>query len=145
MDIKISFGKEWDRIQKFMRKGVEKPVEQVVNQVAGYAENRVALRAKEMVYSWPESQSYQRTGNLLGGRGSALSGGKPARFEIDPTTVKVVADPRLRGAKTNYAVFVNEGTPNMPARPFFDVAVQDTQDKAPILAKEILDKHFKQL
>jgi hypothetical protein len=146
MGVRINFGKEWNNLQRFLDKGVEAPVKQVVKRVAGYAENRMGLNANQIVYSYtPKTNRYKRTGRLLGGRGSSLGGGFPAKRQINPTTIELEANPQLKGARSNYAVFVNEGTDRMPARPFFDRTVDETQEKAPELAKEILDKHISKL
>lgn len=111
---------------------------EAVKEVALYAETRIGVNANKFVYSKPASPTYVRTGRLLGGRGSAFSGGgKPARVNHGPQHVELMANPQLKGASTNYAPFVNKGTRMMAARPFFDISVSETKAKTPQIISEV--------
>ncbi len=133
-------------VSSFLNKGVLEPAKKIVNRVAGYAENRMGLNASKDVYSYePKKPTYKRTGRLLGGRGSSLSGGMPVRTNLDSLEIKLEANPKLKGASFNYAPYVNAGTGWMKGvgkRPFFDNTVKETQEKAPNLAREELDAYI---
>lgn len=161
--------KEFLEISGFMSKGIKEPAKNVVKRISGFAENRMGLNATKFVYSIPpKTNSYKRKGRLLGGRGTALSGGLPAKTLISPLEIKLEANSKLKGAKVNYSPAVNDGvngtfnvksftrrgrngavvvrahkrTMNVPAKPFFDTSVKETQDKATSLAREALDAYF---
>jgi HK97 gp10 family phage protein len=95
-----------------------------------YTENRIGINARKNVYSYkPKTSGYVRRGRLLGGRGSALSGGKPNTIKVSDNHFIIEANPQLKGAKTNYAPFVEDGTKRMPARPFVQPSFDEAQKK----------------
>lgn len=111
-----------------------------------YCENRVGLNARNLVYSYvPKTKGYKRTGNLLGGRGNGLSGGKPATTQLNPLSYKVEANPQLKGASFNYAPYVNSGKGWMKKvgpRPFWTRSVEETKREAPRILKELTVKEY---
>lgn len=96
-------------------------------------ENRVGLEANQTVYSYkPKTNSYKRTGRLLGGRGKANAGGKPNSKRIDKFNILVEANPMLKGAKFNYAKAVNDGIGWMKkvgSRPFWTNSINWTNTR----------------
>lgn len=77
---------------------------------AGMVENRVGIQAQADVYSYkPKTNQYTRTGRLLGGRKGVGSSARPKRTVIDVNTIKIEANPMLKGASLNYAPIVNDG------------------------------------
>jgi hypothetical protein len=168
MKTTISFKKEeFIKLESFFKKGIKEPAQNAVNRVVGYASNRMGLNAKQIVYAYkPKTERYKRTGNLLGGRGDALAGGLPD-LQVGDLKSKITANPQIKGAKTNYAPAVNDGfngvqnvkpfkrknrkggistvkahtrRMNIPARPFFDTTIQETEKETPRLVNEVLDQ-----
>ncbi len=138
--------KVFQETSAFLKKGILEPAQNLVKRIAGYAENRMGLNADKIVYSYvPRTPKFTRTGRLLGGRGSSLSGGFPARTEVSNLEIHLEANPQLKGARFNYAPSVNDGTGAMRGvgpRPFFDVTVKETRSQAPTLAAEVLDDYL---
>jgi hypothetical protein len=139
MKLSITMSPFDSKTKKMLKKldgGVNELMSQVVNRVAGYGENQIGLQAKKDVYSYiPKTDSYRRTGRLLGGRTSSL----PHRENLKPGKIKLEANAKLRGASFNYSPYVNSGTGWMKrvgARPFWDNAIKNTKDKLPNLIKE---------
>lgn len=133
MQISISI-KGIDRLTKRLDPvKVKEATEYGVKALTNRFENRVGLEANQTVYSYrPKTQTYNRTGRLLGGRGKAMSGGKPYTKKLSPETYKVEANPQLKGANFNYAPKVNNGDgwmKNVGPRPFWDNAVKWTETK----------------
>ena len=114
---------------------------QIVREIAIYGEQRIGLQARQVVYSHPPSPRYRRTGRLLGGRSSALTSGTP-RVTAKGTQVLLEANPQFRGAKVNYARFVNSGTRRMKARPFWDTAMEDLKQNANRIINNFINLYF---
>ena len=116
--------------------------------LGGLAETRIGLEAVKTVYSYiPKTNSYRRTGRLLGGRGR-LSNATPNKEQVDDNTIKIVANPQLRGAKFNYAPFVNAGKGWMKrvgARPFWDNSITWIESKGVKRATEEMKKELKNI
>ena len=157
-------GPQFDKLNSFLQKGVVEPAEKSVKRIVGFASNRMGLKAKSLVYSYvPKTKNYKRTGRLLGGRDDST----PAINEISKLKTEIKADPRLKGAKTNYAPIVNDGYSGtfevksfqrkskkgkvhtvkahkrkmeMEARPFFTETVEDTEKEVPKIVEGEIDK-----
>ena len=130
--------KNADRIAKF---GLTRLVDRF--------ENRVGIEAERTVYSYkPKTNTYQRTGRLLGGRGKAMGGGKPDSKKLNDYTVRVQANPMLKGATFNYAPKVNDGTGWMRrvgARPFWTNSVNWTKSTGIKLTQKDMSGEIKKL
>lgn len=110
----------------------------------GLAETRIGLEANKTVYSYEpkDPEAYRRTGRLLGGRGG-LSNGKPNKKRLSLDTIKIEANPRLKGARFNYAPWVNAGKGYMKGvgeRPFWDNAYKWIESKGVERALERMKK-----
>lgn len=87
--------------------GYEKKLVEHVDKIVSFAENQMGRQVRADVYSYkPKTNSYRRTGNLLGGRSSSVNSPAPHVERLSKTSAKVTADPRLKGAKFNYAPIV---------------------------------------
>jgi HK97 gp10 family phage protein len=107
-----------------------------------YTENRIGINARKNVYSYkPVTSNYRRTGRLLGGRGDGRAGGLPSTTKIGTNHFVVEANPQLKGAKQNYAVYVEFGTSRMSARPFVEPSFDEAQKKI----DDIVDKMERKL
>lgn len=127
------------RIDKLTNLEMDK---RIVKEIASYGEQRIGLQARQVVYSAPPSPRYKRTGRLLGGRASAMTSGTP-RVTRKGTQILLEANPQFRGAKVNYARFVNAGTKKMPARPFWDTAMEDLKQNADRIINEFVKLYLK--
>lgn len=130
--------KNADRIAKFG-----------LTRLVGRFENRVGLEADKTVYSYkPKTNTYQRTGRLLGGRGRAMGGGKPDTKKLNDYTVRAEANPMLKGASFNYAPFVEAGKGWMRrvgARPFWTNSVNWTKTTGIKLTQKEMSDEIKKL
>lgn len=96
--------------------------------LVAYGETRIGIRARLDVYSYkPVDTSYRRTGRLLGGRGSAVSGGTPKKTELGKNITSLEANPTFKGAKINYAPIVNAQPFRRGA--FFDNAIEEIESE----------------
>jgi hypothetical protein len=142
--IKISLIGMEDAKVKFSSERGKLTLEHAIHQLALFGESRIGLNASTIVYGYkPRTNFYTRTGRLLGGRGG---GRKPNREKINRFTYALEANPTFKGAKFNYAPYVNSGKGWMKRvgpRPFWDVSVKEIQANAPRFLKEALNKEFK--
>jgi hypothetical protein len=85
---------------------------------------------------------------LLGGRGSSLSAGLPLSTQISKYTIKIEANPMLKGADFNYAPAVNDGTGWMikvGARPFWDNSISWARNQGMQLVQKRLSQKISKL
>lgn len=137
--VKINFN-----LKSLAKKGFD--TEKIIDEVSGYAENRIALNAYNNVYSYiPKTKNYRRTGRLLGGRSSTLTSLSVFKRKLNKTKVIIEADPRLKGAKENYAPHVEFGTKRIKERPFFRPSIEETNKKSEKIMKNIIDNQLKNI
>lgn len=112
-------------------------------------ENKVGDEADKTVYSYkPKTNTYNRTGRLLGGRGKANGSRKPNLTKINDYTVKVEANPMLKGATFNYAPFVEAGKGWMTKvgpRPFWSNSITWAKAEGVKIAQREMSKEIKKL
>lgn len=151
MKIDISLNTtEFDKLSKKLEPSqYVKILQNGIDRMGGLAENRLGLESSKTVYSYvPKTNKYVRTGRLLGGR-VGVGSGLPSKVKIDKNTIKIEANPMLKGADYNYAPDVNKGTGLMKRvgpRPFFDNALKWLQTSGlKIAVKEIKENINKKL
>ena len=95
------------QLQRKFGSDFDKKLSEHLDKIVEFTENQMGRQARADVYSYvPKNKSYKRTGRLLGGRGSSISSPQPSVKKINRLKTKITADPRLKGAKFNYAPIV---------------------------------------
>jgi hypothetical protein len=145
--IKISLTGEKEAKAKFSSARGKEALEEGLQALVKFGENRIGLNASTIVYGYkPKTNKYVRKGFLLGGRGGTGTGRKPNRLRLNSLAYELEANPQLKGAKFNYAPYVNSGKGWMKRvgpRPFWDVSVKEIQSEAPRFLKEAINNKFK--
>lgn len=148
MDISLNL-KKFEKVKSlFNSQAFDKIAQKGLVRLGQLAETKIGLEARNTVYSYePKTDDYIRTGRLLGGRGG-LGDPRPSKKQIDPETIKIEANPMLKGASYNYAPDVNDGTGWMKGvgpRPFWDdseewIKTKGLKKSVDFIKKEI-EKH----
>lgn len=137
------------QLKRLDPKNAERIAKFGLTRLVGKFETRVGLEADKTVYSYkPKTNTYKRTGRLLGGRGKANSGGKPDSKKLNDYTVRVQANPMLKGATFNYAPFVEAGKGWMTKvgpRPFWSNSVNWTKSTGIKLTQKEMSSEIKKL
>lgn len=132
MPIKITGTKE---VIRLLSVNIEGAVKDIVDEVAVEHEGIATENLSSRIYGQPESPNYRRTGRALGGR---------IIKEEGPDKTSVVFNSRLKGARKNYTPFLNRNARIRKLNTkFWDDAVEETRQKAPKIAKEVLKKELK--